>query len=186
MSETIVAEEWRRVKGYEGWYEVSNLGRVRSVDRVVRRGVESVRRTGRILKRNRATKYPTVILAKDATRHSFAIHTLVAEAFIGPRPAGNQVNHKDGEKSNCCEGNLEYTTPLQNMRHAIIAGLINNKGEANGFAKISDYDVAVIREFHRRGMSQAELARRLKISKSQVNRIVLMKARIVTSSGVPI
>lgn len=115
--ETAVAEEWRPVVGFEGSYKVSNLGRVRSVDRLVahptsRTGFGFVR--GRVLRlyRNRPRNaYLTVWLGAGVQRY---VHRIVAEAFIGPT-AGMDVDHRDNDRENNTAENLAIVTHAQNM-----------------------------------------------------------------------
>lgn len=84
-------EEWRAVVGYEGAYEVSSLGRVRSLDRYL---ADGRRRHGRPKSLAIHQGYPAVTLFKNREPKTIKIHALVAAAFIGPRPEGHQVNHK--------------------------------------------------------------------------------------------
>lgn len=106
-------EVWKDIKGYEGLYQVSNLGRVKSVthDVVDSIGRHSVKE-GRILSLRNSTKtgYPTINLTKNGKFKSFNIHRLVAEAFI-PNPNNLPcVNHKDESRDNNCVSNLEWCT----------------------------------------------------------------------------
>lgn len=118
MDATQGQECWRPVVGYEGFYEVSDLGRVRSVDRTVesihgRTGTAYVsHRRGRVLKPGITTSgHRYVVLRSRITR---TVHSLVAEAFIGPRPPGMEVRHENGHPSDCCVTNLKYGTRSQN------------------------------------------------------------------------
>lgn len=128
-------EEWRPVVGREGKNEVSNLGRVRSLDRVVMRTIRNgttfpQSAKGKILEpSNHSQGYRVVSI--DGRRKAY-VHALVAAAFIGPRPGGHDVNHIDGDKTNNAATNLEYTTRLGNMKHAKAIGLFDNSGEKNG------------------------------------------------------
>lgn len=110
--------EWRDVVGYEGFYEVSELG--------------DIRRSGRILKSRSNGAYLKITLCKNGTFTQTYIHRIVAEAFIGKCPNGLQVNHRDSNKLNNNYRNLEYVSPLENTQHAIRAGRWNHKGEHNG------------------------------------------------------
>jgi hypothetical protein len=99
-------EKWKPVAGYEGFYEVSSLGRIRRS------------KSGYILRLSPIKKgYLTVRLNRFGKAKSFLVHGLVAKAFIGERPAGYQVNHKDLLKSNNAVSNLEYLTGRENVRH---------------------------------------------------------------------
>ena len=82
----FIGEEWKDIKGYEGFYQVSSLGRVRSVERIVKVGDFFVTRRSKIRKLNkRPNGYYGLLLSRDDTNVNFSIHRLVAEAFI-PNP----------------------------------------------------------------------------------------------------
>ncbi len=116
-------EEWRAVVGREGLYEVSNLGRVRSLDHVAiyQRVCQY---TGRTLTISRSHKgkilcpgtlksgHQFVVLGK---REGFCVHTLVLNAFTGPAPAGTECCHNDGEPGNNVDSNLRWDTRSNNI-----------------------------------------------------------------------
>lgn len=156
------AEEWRPVVGYEGWYEVSDQGNVRSA------------KTGQ-LKSQRLNwqGYRRVGLYKNQRVATRPVHILVAEAFIGPRIAGIEVNHKDGVVSNNKLSNLEYVTPEENRQHAIEMGLYRK----NRPMKLTDADVERIRR-DAQSMPQTALAARHGVSVSHVRQIVFGSSRI--------
>lgn len=115
-------EEWRPVVGHEGSYEVSSLGRVRSLDRtiVTKAGVRK-RARGRLLAlpiNHARGGYPQVTLS-TGTR---TVHTLVAAAFIGPRPAGMETCHQNGNPADNRVDNLRYATPSDNNYDAVRHG----------------------------------------------------------------
>lgn len=105
-------EQWRDVVNYEGFYQVSNLGQVRSVDRVVphaRCGELKVK--GRILRLSPASRgYFTVHLCQKGTQRTVYVHQLVAIAWIGPYPNGQQVRHGSNGKLDNSISNLCYGT----------------------------------------------------------------------------
>lgn len=115
--EPTLDEEWRPAIGYEGSYEVSSLGRVKSVDRVIeyidRRGASCRSfRAGRVLKPGRVRNaHLYVNLGKGNSQY---VHTLVAAAFLGERPEGLEVCHNDGDATNNCVNNLRYDTHAGN------------------------------------------------------------------------
>lgn len=122
-------EVWRPICGYEGLYEVSNLGRVRSLPRWVHYSAGYDRwNDGRILKpakssRRKNCDYYRVSLSKTNEAKNYFVHRLVAECFV-PRKAGcDFVNHIDGDKHNNKADNLEWTTPKGNKLHAVYTGL---------------------------------------------------------------
>lgn len=115
-------EIWKDIKDYEELYQVSNLGRVRSMPR---KGTHINKI--HILKSNKNYKgYLHVSLTKKCVSKTKSIHRLVAETFI-PNPDNlPQVNHKDGNKLNNCVDNLEWITNYDNLIHSIRIGLRKN------------------------------------------------------------
>jgi len=131
-------EIWKDIKGYEGLYQVSNLGRVKSLQRYVTHnfgGKKIVRE--RILKQiiNGSGYYLVClhILGKQKNHH---IHRLLSDHFI-PNPDNKpQVNHIDGNKLNNNIKNLEWATSSENTQHAIDNGLLKSKGADNHKARL--------------------------------------------------
>lgn len=121
MSDKAPAEIWRPVCGYEGTYEISSFGQVRSVSRV---GVDGRLLKGRIMKPgNDGHGYLQVSLTKNNIRGTFKIHRLVASAFVGGRTdEDNTVNHLDLNKTNNRADNLEWISQAGNNRHAATHG----------------------------------------------------------------
>lgn len=134
-------EEWKPVSGCEGFYEVSNLGRVRNVRQA--RGTHP----GRILSENRANRYATVIFTRDGRYWQPKIHLLVAKAFLDPVKGKPEVHHKNGLRYDNRAENLQYVTRQENVDHAVRTGLWKpHYGEACGNAKLTEQDVHRIRE----------------------------------------
>lgn len=105
-------ELWRPIKDYEKLYEVSNLGRVRSLPR------NGTINTTHIIKLNhKKSGYIDVTLTKNNIKKTFRVHRLVAEAFIPDNHNKKQVNHIDGDKKNNSTANLEWVTPSENIKH---------------------------------------------------------------------
>jgi len=157
-------EEWRPVIGYEGQYEVSNSGRVKSLKRNAQMGLYVTKPRG----------YLGVVLHNNGVRKAHFVHTLVAASFIGPKPKGNFVNHKDGKKPNNVPLNLEYVTASENARHAWRLGLYTPhtpKGEASHFSKLTEKDVRDILEKTKEGWSLNQLKRHFNVSRVTICRI---------------
>lgn len=114
-------ETWKAVVGYEGLYEVSDLGRVRSVTRVVgRKGKGDLPIAGREMRLQLTPRgYLRVQLGRDGGHENHLVHTLVAEAFLGPAPSTvHEINHKFGIKTDNRVTEIEWVTPQQNQSHA--------------------------------------------------------------------
>lgn len=123
---------WKPVVGYEGLYEVSDDGFIRSLDRIVYGGrwSETDKRfaRGQILSESlrgskEGNKYPSVSLCRDGESKILRpVHQLVLEAFVGPRPSDMLALHKDGNRYNCKADNLYWGTQSQNQHDAIKHG----------------------------------------------------------------
>lgn len=111
-------EIWKDIKGYEGKYQVSNLGRVKSLKRYKRYGNTIKLYEDIILKQGKVYNYSIVNLCKNKTIKNFRVHRLVAQAFI-PNPQNKQqVNHIDGNRQNNNVKNLEWCTSKENITHS--------------------------------------------------------------------
>ena len=162
-----MSEEWVPIVDYEGIYEISNFGGVRSA---IKRG--NVYK-GRILKPKIINGgYHVVELRKNKKSHSFLVHRLVLKAFVGVCPDGKQINHKDGNKTNNNLENLEYVTASENVLHAFRIGLISHVGEKNGNSKLTKENIYEIRRLAADGCSQASIARRFGVTRGHIHKIV--------------
>jgi hypothetical protein len=139
-------EVWLPVVGWEGSYEVSDLGRVKGLDRFVahsRWGRQRVR--GRILKLTlNGDGYRVVALYKNKLGPVRPVHQLVAEAFIGPCPEGLQVLHGSKDRADNRACNLSYGTAKDNAADRFRDGT-TARGERNGLAKLTEAQVRYIR-----------------------------------------
>ena len=113
----IEKEVWKDISGFEGYYQVSDKGRVRSLDRKVWNANNNTFNSikGRTLKPGNVNGYKLVVLNKGGKRTSVKVHRLVAEAFIPNPKRLEYVNHKDENKSNNRLGNLEWCTAKYNV-----------------------------------------------------------------------
>lgn len=114
-----MSEIWKAVPGYEGLYELSNMGRVRSLDRIVRAsGVSKRRAFGRVLNPyTNKLRYQYVALSKDGKSKTLSVHRLVANVFV-PNPNNYSIiNHKDENPSNNRADNLEWCTQMYNVHY---------------------------------------------------------------------
>jgi len=167
-------EVWRPVVGWEGLYEVSSLGRVKSL---ARRYWTSGGRVphwcnieGRILKPAKTTYgHWFVKLSRNGKAKTRTIHILVAEAFIGPRPEGMEVCHGPNGKEDNTPANLSYGTHSQNMHDCVRDGT-HQHGERGSNAKLTSAQVREIRSLKGK-MLQREIATAFGISRSCVSMI---------------
>lgn len=118
-------EIWKDVMNYEGLYKVSNLGRVKRLERKDSNGrtlKEMIMKTNKNGDKKRGY-YERVYLSKDGIKKQMRVHRLVAQSFIPNPNKKEQVNHIDGNKLNNNVNNLEWATGSENLKHAIDIGL---------------------------------------------------------------
>lgn len=195
--------EWKKVIGFEDYYMVSSFGHIMRIAS----GMGAT--PGKILKpKTDKDGYLQVVLCVNNIRTYTFVHTIVAAAFLGPRPEGYQINHKDTIKLNCEYTNLEYLTRLEHEQHAIKMGQkyrgdkhwtkwdkdklsISNakstetlkaqykvKGPYN--YKYSDIDIAEIFVLYRwQAMTLQEIANTVHMSVAHIHRIKEGKVRTV-------
>ena len=172
-------EVWLPVVGYEGLYEVSDHGRVRSVDRVVthsRNRFNSTgyqwHRKGQVLKPHPAGAYgyPSVCLHRGKVQKTRHIHQLVAEAFLGSRPEGMCVTH--GSKGRTCNelSNLSYGTLSQNAQDRVRDGTVQ-RGSRNTKALLTEEAVLLIYSAETGYGVNVELAKRFGVTTSAIKSI---------------
>lgn len=110
---------WKDIKGFEGFYQISSEGKIRSLDRYTKHKCGKIQfNKGKELKINTNNKgYLYIMLYKNSKYKKFYIHRLVAETFLEQNEFKNEVNHKDGNPKNNNLENLEYVTHKENMIH---------------------------------------------------------------------
>lgn len=164
---------WKAVLGYEGLYEISDDGRVRSIDRQLPDRYVC----GRILRQHHSGKgYLSVALCKNGKSTTVYIHVLVANAFI-PKPQSTKrlvINHIDGDKNNNTIGNLEWVTYSENNQHAYDSGL-KARGERYYNSKLTAEQVA---EIYANGKydTYENIAKRYGVSKASIRDILIGKS----------
>lgn len=175
-----LAEEWRAVVGWEGSYEVSSWGRVRSVNRVVMAKNGYARAlSGRIRVFHRSPGgYPAVGFRAAGVGRTMLVHRLVAFAFI-PNPNDYlEVNHLDGDKYNARVENLEWCTRIQNNDHAWATGLSKLNptppcGEVIHTSKLTADQIVSIRAERLAGASLKEIAKKYGVRNTNICAICL-------------
>lgn len=162
-------ETWKAIPGYEGKYEVSDQGRVRSL-RYVNATVDKPRETPLILKGARHSHgYPMVGLYKDAKQRQDVVHRLVLEAFVGPCPEGHECAHLDGDPSNPALENLAWVTRQENMDHMLQHGTRRFGSKHHG-SKLTEETAALAKELLKTH-SQQKVADMLEVSRGAISAI---------------
>lgn len=168
-------EIWKSILGYEGLYEISNTGKVRSLDRIVRSrwGTEKPIKGGLKAFAKNSQGYKSVHVYKDGEMRRAYVHRLVALGFL-PNPKNlPQVNHLDGVKANNAASNLEWCTGTSNCMHAVRTNLYETaKGEISGNAKLTEADVRDARRRAAQGEMHKDIAAILGVGRKAITKIV--------------
>lgn len=168
-------EIWKPIPRYEGIYEISNMGNVKSLSRERVVGVWGGKTPvlkERILKLGAdSSGYPTVKLYGNGMKRTPKVHRLVADAFIPNPHQKKEINHINGIKSDNRVENLEWCTRTENIRHADATGLRNCTGENNHTAKLRKEQVLQIKERLSDGANQTKLGIEYNVSASVINHI---------------
>ena len=160
-------EIWRDIEGYEGLYQISNLGNVKSF-----KGINE-----RILKASlNSSSYLTVSLCLGSNSKTCTVHRLVAKAFILEVDGKYHVNHINGVKTDNIALNLEWCTPKENIQHSHDTGLqVAVKGSANGKAKLKEEDIPKIFAMAAEVYTNKYIAKHFGVSATVINRVLNRK-----------
>jgi hypothetical protein len=159
-----MSEKWKDIEGYEGLYQISNLGRVKSFKK---------NNKSYIMKQSNG-KYPSVSFYKNGKEKRFLVHRLVAKSFLTNTENKGTVNHINGIKTDNRVENLEWCTQKENIHHALKTG-IGSIGERNGLAKFTNEQVRHLRKIYKPYDSKfggAALARKYGISGNKMHLIL--------------
>lgn len=174
-------ELWKDIKGYEGKYQISSYGRVKSLARITKNNHKIPERILNTTTRLTKDGYCRVtLIGKKSKTHDYRVHRLVAETFI-PNPNNKPtVNHIDGNKKNNHVDNLEWNTREENMQHAYKHKLKKAmQGNLNGNAKLTPEQVRSIREeyvYESKEHGTVALAKRYGVTNRTIGLIVNNKS----------
>lgn len=165
-------EAWRPVLGYEGIYEVSDMGQVRSLNRIDASGH---RRRGRELSQSLTHNgYPRVTLTKLGHEKSRKVHQLVLEAFRGPCPPGMEGCHNNGKPIDCRLSNLRWDTKKSNATDRVRHGTMY-RGEQHHAARLREDDIQRIFVRRKNGHTPKQIAVDLGVSRNLIYDILARK-----------
>lgn len=165
-------EVWKPVLGFEGRYEVSSLGGLRSLDMWKLNSIGRMRfHPGAVLSPCLySSKYKMATFRGHAKQERRLLHAVVCEAFHGPRPSGHQVAHNNGNRLDNRAENLRWATPTENALDKEMHGT-GNKGVKHAMAKLSEDDVRRIRSRCENGESAESIASDFPVTRHCVWRI---------------
>jgi hypothetical protein len=176
-----IEEIWKDIIGFEGYYQVSNFGNVKSVDREINyiTGKKYFYKSKPIKYLTDKDGYYRVDLNKGNKSKRFFIHRLVGIHFIENSNNLPQINHKDGIKINNYDYNLEWCSNLQNIEHSWKTGLRGSnikRGEQTKSAKLKEVDVINIRNLYRnKELNQRELKEKYNVALGTISEIINYK-----------
>ena len=158
------AETWKDIPGYEGKYQASTQGRIRSLDRRVpcAHGATRLMR-GRVLRPACTAANPHLYVVLGNKAHGSQVHQLVARTFLGPQPKGQDVRHLDGDAKNNRVDNLAYGTRTENILDVYRIG--------KAYRKLTAEDVHSIRCRLKAGEAVTDIARTYGVSLSCISAI---------------
>ena len=156
-------EIWKEIKGYEGYYQISNLGNVRSLNRIVNGGnnQKTQRKKGKNMTLIRTDDgYLKVRLSKEGVRKEYSVHRLVALVFSGENYfEGAEVNHINCIRDDNRPENLEWVTHSENIIYSYKVGNRDNRGINNPRATYTEDEILFIRKLFDNGMTTMEIVK---------------------------
>lgn len=166
-------EIWKNIQDYEGIYECSSLGRIRSLDRYVldsKRQIYFFVKGCELKPRKNKNGYLQVSLNKKGKRKMVYVHRIIAETFLEKIKDKNTINHIDGDKNNNCVDNLEWCTYSENNKHSYKE--LNRRIVNCGGSKIPVYMIDTETKELFYYVSIAEASKKINLSHTQINRYI--------------
>jgi hypothetical protein len=153
-------EIWKDIPDYEGYYQASNIGRIKSIISWDNKKIDRILKPGKC-----KNGYFIVVLRNNINRKSVYVHRMVAKTFIPNELNKRTVNHINSIRTDNRAVNLEWNTDSENIRHGLNVGMSARK------RKINSYYVLIIKYFLKMGFKQSDIAYKLKLSNSMISAI---------------
>ncbi len=170
----IKTEVWKPIPGFNNWYEVSDLGNVRSW--ISSNGkVWGRSKQPKLLKQYTGVRDRKSVTLINSNKKTYYVHKIVAETFIGPCPLNFEVCHNNGDSSDNRLSNLRYDTHINNQADQLLHGT-RHRGAIHHSAKTTEQDVIEIRKLFTEGNTQADIARTYGLTRTSVHSIVHRKS----------
>lgn len=167
-----MSDEWKPIPGFEGFYEITATGRVRSVDRsFVNKHGQFRHFPSKELHPTCTTGYAKVVLTKNGQKKTTCVHQLVMLTFRGPTPKGLNICHNDSDGTNSRLDNLRFDTPTGNSLDRRLHGT-HIEGEQHKRAKLTNAKVLRIRKMIARGYDRREVAASFGVAYTTVSDVV--------------
>jgi len=174
--DSLEGEIWKDIKDFDGMYQVSSLGRFKSLPRMKKCGkYGKFMHNGFIMKQNERKGYLSILLYKSNDyKIKLPSHVLVAKYFIDNDTNKRTVNHINGNKMDNKMSNLEWLTDSEQQLHAVSIGLRKNTlGEKSNFSKLTEDAVLKIRELYKEGnITMKQISKIFDISENNIGCIV--------------
>lgn len=171
MENYMVEEIWKDIPGFEGLYQASDLGRIKSF-------IEWNGTNVRILNCGRNNGYLVVVLSKNGIKKMYRVHRLILETFIGPCPKGMECRHLNGIRTDNRLCNLRWGTRSENSQDTIKHGnhyQPNNYGKQNCICKLNKKDIPNIREMIKNGYTCESIGKIYGVHRRTIQDIKLNK-----------
>jgi len=175
----VCCEKWKDILNHEGFYQVSNLGRIKSLNRLAKVRGGSFRKVKSSILRQRKNKgYCHVDLNYNLVKTTYQVHRIVAISFI-PNPKNKLIiNHKNFKRDFNYYLNLEWCSYKENTQHAFINNRLNpRKGDNNSNSKLTEKKVLAIRRLHRMNpnYNRFTIASKLNVDESTIRNVISRK-----------
>lgn len=171
----MLSEDWKDIPGYEGYYMASNLGRIKSLDRVVTCKNGRTQTKKGVFPKFEIDKdgYYKLVLHKNGIKKKGFVHRWIAKTFLPNGQSKPVINHIDGNKQNNEIVNLEWVSLSENTKHAFELGLcVMPLGNDNPNGKLTKKEVIKIRKLRKQGKTLKNISKEVNTSESNIKNII--------------